>query len=69
VPDCLERPGLAFEAEAQLEDPPLAFGQRVERLADVLAPQRLLGLVKRVGRLAVGEEIAELALVVRRPSG
>src|ERR1044071_7463326 len=33
VPDRLERPRLALEAEPQLEDPPLALGQRVERLA------------------------------------
>ena len=64
VADRLERPRLALEAEPQLEDPPLALGERVERLADVLAAQRLLRLVERVGRLAVGEEVAELALVV-----
>ena len=63
--DRLERPRLALEAEPQLEDPPFALGQRVERLADVLAAEGLLGLVERVGGLAVGEEIAELALVVR----
>ena len=63
--DRLERPRLALEPEAQLEDPPLALGQRVERLADALAAERLLGLVERVGGLAVGEEVAELALVVR----
>ena len=39
-------------------------GQRVERLADSLPAQRLLGLVERVRSLAVGEQIAELALVV-----
>src|SRR5439155_15491942 len=64
VPDRLERPGLAIEAEAQLEDPPLALGQGVESAPHALAAERLLGLVKRVGGLAVGEEIAELALVV-----
>src|SRR6185436_20942901 len=51
--------------EPELEDAPLALGERVERLADALLAQRLLGLVERVGRLAVGEEVAELALVVR----
>src|SRR5947199_8886328 len=65
VPDRLERPRLALEPEPQLEDPPLALGQRVECLADALAPKRLLGLVKRISRLAVGEQVAELALVVR----
>ena len=64
VADRFERPRLALEAEPQLEDPPLAFGERVERLADVLAAQRLLGLVERVGGFAVGEEVAELALAV-----
>src|SRR5215212_9360982 len=64
VTDRLERPRLAFEAEAQLEDPPLALGQRVERLAHALPAKRLLRLVERVDGLAVGEEIAELALVV-----
>src|SRR5947209_4166250 len=65
VADRLERPRLALEAEAQLEDPPLSLRQRIQRLADVLLAQRLLGLVERIRRLAVGEEVAELALVVR----
>ena len=62
--DRLERPGLALEAEAKLEDAPLALGERVERPADALAAKRLLGLVERVGGVAVGEEVAQLALVV-----
>ena len=65
VPDRLERPGLALEAEAQLENAPLALRQRVERTPDTLLAQRLLGLVERIRGLAVGEEVAELALVVR----
>src|SRR4051794_27774793 len=65
VADRLERPRLAFEAETQLEDPPLAFWEGVERAPHTLAPQRLLGLLERVGGLAIGEEVAELALVVR----
>src|SRR5215218_7174522 len=65
VADRLERPGLALEAEAQLQNPPLALGQRVERPPHALAAERLLGLLERVGRLAVGEQVAELALVVR----
>src|SRR5581483_12477105 len=64
VADRLERPRLTLEAEPQLEDAPLPLGQRVEGLADVLLAQRLLCLVERIRRLAVGEEIAELALVV-----
>src|SRR5689334_22038939 len=64
VPDRLERPRLAFEPEAQLEDAPLALRQGVERLADVLAAERLLGLVERIRRLAVGKQVAELPFVV-----
>ena len=63
--DRLERPRLSLEAEAQLEDPPLAFGEGVERLAHALAAQRLLGLFERIGGLAVGEQVAEFAFVVR----
>src|SRR4051794_31880735 len=33
VADRLERPRFAVEAEAQLEDAPLALGERIERLA------------------------------------
>ena len=65
VPDRLERPRLALEPEPQLEDPPLALRERVERAPDALPSERLLGLVERVSRLTVGEEVAELALVVR----
>src|ERR671935_2451975 len=65
VADRLERPRLALEAEAQLEDPPLALWQGVERPPHALAAERLLSLVERIDRLAVGEEVAELALVVR----
>src|SRR6188508_2207832 len=65
VADRLERPGLALEAEPQLEDAPLPLGEGVERAADALLAERLLGLVERVDGLAVGEQVAELALVVR----
>src|SRR5439155_4065995 len=65
VADRLQRPRLAFEAEAALEDAALPLGQRVERAAHALAAERLLGLVERIRGLAVGEEVAELALVVR----
>ena len=56
--DRLERPRLALETEAELEDPPLALGQGVEGPPHTLAAERLLGLVERIGRLAVGEEVA-----------
>src|SRR5919206_5393901 len=64
VPDRLERPRLALEAEPELEDAPLPLGERVERAPHALPAERLLGLVERVSGLAVGEEVAELALVV-----
>src|SRR5204863_8511448 len=63
--DRLERPRLALEAETELQDPALALRERVERAADALLAEGLLGLVERIGRLAVCEEVAELALVVR----
>src|SRR5919204_78607 len=56
VPDRLERPRLALEAEPKLEDPPLPLRERVERAPHALPAERLLGLVERVGGLAVGEE-------------
>src|SRR5438876_1094620 len=65
VPDRLERPGLALEAEAQLEDAPLALRQSIECLAHTLPAQRLLGLVERIRSLAIGEQVTELAYVVR----
>src|SRR3954466_2406946 len=65
VPDRLERPGLALEAKAQLENPPLALRECIECPAHALTAQRLLGLFVRVESLAVGEQVAELALVVR----
>src|SRR5207244_976580 len=65
VADRLERPGLALEAEAQLEDAPFPLGQGGKGPTHTLAAKRLFGLVERVGGLAVGEEIAELSLVVR----
>src|SRR5262249_48774496 len=62
--DRLERPRLALEAEPQLEDAPLALRERVECAPHALPPQRLLRLLERIGRLAVREQIAELAFVV-----
>jgi hypothetical protein len=64
-PNRLERPRLALEPEAELEDAPLALWKRVERTSDALPAERLLGLVERIRGLAVGEQVAELALVVR----
>src|SRR5581483_452102 len=64
VSDRLERPRLAFEAEPQLEDPPLPLGPSVQRPTNTLSTKRLLGLIERVGSLTIGEEITELALVV-----
>src|SRR5438105_7809035 len=64
VADRFERPRLALEPEAQLEDAPLALGERVECAAHTLAAERLLGFLERIRGVAVGEEVAELALVV-----
>src|SRR6266576_2263561 len=64
VADRLERPRLALEAEAELEDATLPLGQRVERAADALTAERFLGLFERIRGLAVGEQVSELALVV-----
>src|SRR5205809_4625671 len=64
VSDRLERPRLAFEAEPQLENAPLALWERVECTAHALLAQRLLCLVEWISRLAVSEEVTELALVV-----
>src|ERR671933_2584536 len=63
VPDRLERPRLALEAEAELEDSALPLGEGVERAPHTLAAERLLGLVEGIGGLAVGEQVTELALV------
>src|SRR5580765_3726108 len=65
VPDRLERPRLALEAEPQLQDAPLALRKRVERLPNALPAKRLLRFVERISSLAIGEQVAELALVVR----
>src|SRR5262245_48547699 len=65
VADRLKRPRLALEAEAKLEDPALTLRKRVQSTANALPAERLLGLVERIGGLAVGEQVAQLALVVR----
>src|ERR671938_337459 len=69
VADRLERPRLALEAEPQLEDPSLALRERVERLPNVLPPQRLLRLVElldreagRLRQLVLGRLATELDL-------
>src|SRR5690348_6895079 len=65
VADRLERPGLALEPEAELQDPALPLRKRVESAADTLPAERLLGLVERIGGLTVGEQVAQLPFVVR----
>ena len=57
MPDRLERPRLAGEAEAQLEDAPLALGECIESPPHTLTAQRLLSLLERIGRLTVGEQV------------
>src|SRR5262249_20282153 len=44
---------------------PLALRERIERAPNALPAERFLRLLERIGGLAVGEEIAELAFVVR----
>src|SRR5918992_2790411 len=54
----LQRPRLALEAVAQLEDAPLSLGQSVERLAHALAAQATPRPRRTVGGLAVGEKVS-----------
>ena len=61
VADRFERPRLALEAESQLEDPSLPLGQRVERLADVLAA------IRQIGPTLVALPIISEILQARRP--
>src|SRR5919202_395014 len=65
VPDRLEGPRLALEAEAELEDSTLPLGESVERAPHALAAERLLGLVERIGGLTIGEQVPQFAFVVR----
>src|SRR5207237_10803794 len=61
----LERLGLALESEAELEDPPLTLRQLRHRLPDGLALERLGGLLRRILRRRIAEQVAELAVVGR----
>src|SRR5207253_3180431 len=62
--DRLERGRLAVEAEAKLEQLPLARRQAANSLADRLPTHRVTRNFGGIGRARVGEEIAELAAVV-----
>ena len=62
--DRLERRGLAAEAEAELDDPALPLGQVGDRALDALAPDCVDGLLGRVDRRLVGEQVAELGVAV-----
>src|SRR5437868_12358926 len=55
VPDRLERPRLALEAEAKLENPALPLGERIECAAHALATERFLRLVERIAGRAARE--------------
>src|SRR5437588_648172 len=63
--DRLERGRLGLEAEAELDDPPLPLGQVRDRALDALPAHRLHGLLGRIDRRLVGEQIAELRVAVR----
>src|SRR3954452_20220404 len=63
--DRLERRGLAREAEAELDDPPLPLRQLGDRALHALAPNRLDGFLGRVDGGLVGEQVAELRVAVR----
>src|SRR4029453_14484425 len=54
--DLLERRGLALEAEAELDDAPLALGQVGEGTLDGLAAEHLCHFLDWVGRRRVGEQ-------------
>ena len=63
--DLLERQRLvAAQAVAQLDHLALALGQRVERPLDVLALKVLRRRLERLLGLVVGDEVAELRLVL-----
>src|SRR5581483_6077064 len=61
APDLLERARrLAVQAEAELDDLPLAFGERAERLLDVLAPELERGRLERDRVLGHAQDLAHL---------
>src|SRR3954469_17986579 len=62
--DRLERGGLAVEAEAELDDPALPVRQVGDRALDALAAHRVHGLLRRVERRLVREQVAELGVAV-----
>src|SRR5207244_94268 len=65
APDLLQGRGLCVETEAQLEDPRFALGQVRYSPPYRQPPQRLGSLCGRVQRLRVGEQVTELAVVLR----
>ena len=73
--DRLEGPRLAFEAEAQLEDPPLPFGQGIERTLPPgggahLEVEAGLAAARRVLASDTGVDLDELLLIgsfLRKP--
>ncbi len=62
--DRLQRPLLAGEPEAELQHAAVGLLQSLDGATHLEALQRLVGLVRRVDRAAVGEEVAELAVAV-----
>src|SRR3954469_2970596 len=62
--DSLERPLLAGEAEPALEHAAVGLLQTLDCAANLEPLQRLVRLVCRVDRAAVGEQVAELTVAV-----
>src|SRR5438132_7212701 len=64
APDRLERLHLAVEPEPELDDPALAVGQLLQRATDGGVAVRAGGMLLRVERARVGEQVAQLGAVV-----
>src|SRR5215210_4296161 len=62
--DLLQRRGLAVEAEAELQHPPLALRQATHGITHRPRTQRLGSLGLRVDGVRVGEQVAELTLAL-----
>src|SRR3954464_12328786 len=65
APDLLQRAEAAIlQPEAELDDPALAVGQALERVADLALEELLRGQVERRGHRLVFDEVAEEGVAV-----